>query len=115
MTVAQILGASLCADVDTIFKEVSITIATANQVRSIFEGARDKLQLTGRFVIMLVYPLSQMVTEVACSSWTIVFLDKIHHFTHSQQVSMPYHCTLSSFDTYLRISSSLSLNRVLCK
>jgi len=53
--------------VDTIFKEVSTTIATANQVRSIFEGARDKLQLTGRFVIMLVYPLSRMVTE--CCKW----------------------------------------------
>jgi len=64
-TVARILGASLCADVDTIFKEVSATIATANQVRSIFEEARDDLQLTG--------------------SRTIVFLDEIHRFTRSQQ------------------------------
>ena len=49
---------------DTIFKEVSATIASANQVRSIFEEARDELQLAGRFVIIIVYPLFWMVTEV---------------------------------------------------
>ncbi|KAH9969947.1 P-loop containing nucleoside triphosphate hydrolase protein [Russula compacta] len=50
---------------DASFKEVSATITTANEVRAIFEEARDELQLTGRR--------------------TIVFLDEIHRFTRPQQ------------------------------
>ena len=38
---------------NAISKEVSPTITTANEVRSIFEAARDELQLTGRFVTIL--------------------------------------------------------------
>ncbi|KAH9985467.1 DNA polymerase III, clamp loader complex, gamma/delta/delta subunit [Russula vinacea] len=58
-----------CAD--AISKEVSAAITTVNEVRSIFEEARDELRLTGRR--------------------TIVFLDEIHRFTRSQQdVFIPF-------------------------
>lgn len=50
---------------DATFKEVSATISTVNEVCSIFEEARDKLQSTGRR--------------------TIVFLDEIHRFSRSHQ------------------------------
>ncbi|KAF8491468.1 P-loop containing nucleoside triphosphate hydrolase protein [Russula emetica] len=55
----------LISRADVISKEVSATIASANQVRSIFQDARDELRLTGRR--------------------TIVFIDEIHRFTRSQQ------------------------------
>ena len=43
----------LISRADVISKEVSATIASTNQVRSIFQDARDELRLTGRFVIIL--------------------------------------------------------------
>jgi putative ATPase len=55
----------LISRADVISKEVSATMASANQVRSIFQDARDEQRLTGRR--------------------TIVFLDEIHRFTRSQQ------------------------------
>lgn len=70
-----------CAD--AISKEVSAAITTVNEVRSIFEEARDELRLTGRFVIIL-YP--RVVVVIMCCRRTIVFLDEIHRFTRSQQV-----------------------------
>jgi replication-associated recombination protein RarA len=50
-TMARLLGG--CAD--AVFREVSATIASAVEVRSIFEEARNELQLTGRFVVMNCY------------------------------------------------------------
>ncbi len=43
----------LISRADAVSREVSATITSANQVRSIFEDARDELRLTGRFVIIL--------------------------------------------------------------
>ncbi|KAI0029651.1 P-loop containing nucleoside triphosphate hydrolase protein [Vararia minispora EC-137] len=53
------------------FKELSATVVGINDVRPIFEEAKNLLQLTGRR--------------------TIIFLDEIHRFTRSQQdVFLPY-------------------------
>ena len=49
------LARVLISRANVISKEVSATIASANQVGSIFEDARDELRLTGRFVIILPY------------------------------------------------------------
>ncbi|KAI9507759.1 P-loop containing nucleoside triphosphate hydrolase protein [Russula earlei] len=66
-TIARVLGSRA----DTIFREVSATITTMNQVRSIFEEAGDEWRLSGRR--------------------TTVFLDEIHRFTRSQQdVFIPF-------------------------
>ena len=80
-TMARVLIS--CAD--AIPKEVSATITTVNEVRSIFEEARDELRLTGRFVIKLS-PSSEFVVVIVRCRRTIVFLDEIHRFTRSQQV-----------------------------
>ncbi len=45
----------LISGADAISKEVSATITRANQVRSIFEDAKDELRLTGRLVVILSY------------------------------------------------------------
>jgi replication-associated recombination protein RarA len=50
----------LASRADARFREVSATITTTDEVRSILEEARNELQLTGRFVISMLD-----VTEVA--------------------------------------------------
>ncbi|KAF9071056.1 P-loop containing nucleoside triphosphate hydrolase protein [Rhodocollybia butyracea] len=56
---------------DSIFKELSATIVGINEVRPIFEAAKNALQLTGRK--------------------TILFLDEVHRFNKSQQdIFLPY-------------------------
>lgn len=75
---------------DAIFTEVSATIASVDEVRSILKGARNNLQLTGRFVSMSRYLYGSYVP----SRRTILFLDEIHHFSRSQQVSLAYFSAL---------------------
>ncbi|KAN0138529.1 hypothetical protein V8E53_003517 [Lactarius tabidus] len=56
---------------NAIFKELSATIVGINDVRPIFDEAKNTLQLTG--------------------SRTIIFLDEIHRFTRSQQdIFLPF-------------------------
>ncbi|KAI0312572.1 hypothetical protein OF83DRAFT_1165933 [Amylostereum chailletii] len=65
------LARLLAARSDAAFKELSATIVGINDVRPIFEEAKNLLQLTGRR--------------------TIVFLDEIHRFTRSQQdIFLPF-------------------------
>ena len=90
----------LISRADAISKEVSPTTTTANEVRSIFEAARDELRLTGRFVIILSRSTELVVVIVGCRR-TIVFLDEIHRFTRSQQVfNAFYYSGFIFFDTY---------------
>ena len=110
------MARALISRADAISKEVSPTITTANEVRSIFEDARDELRLTGRFVIILS---TERVVVIACCRRTIVFLDEIHRFTRSQQVliSFCYRAFISSltFTSTFRTCLSHSLNMVLYK
>jgi len=46
-TIARLLASRT----DAIFREVSATITSANEVRSLFEEAKNELHLTGRFVV----------------------------------------------------------------
>jgi hypothetical protein len=86
----------LISRADVISKEVSATIASTNQVRSIFENARDELQLTGRFVIIRLRVRRLVV--ILCCRRTIVFLDEIHRFTRSQQVLDAFATVFIFFD-----------------
>ena len=86
----------LASRADATFREVSATIATANQVRAIFDEARDELQLTGRFVILhRGNAKNRVVLRSIFPRRTIVFLDEIHRFTRPQQVSTLYRSTCS--------------------
>ncbi|KAI0062929.1 P-loop containing nucleoside triphosphate hydrolase protein [Artomyces pyxidatus] len=65
------LARLLAKRTDAIFKELSATIVGINDVRPIFEEAKNTLQLTGRR--------------------TIIFLDEVHRFTKSQQdIFLPF-------------------------
>ncbi|TFY60522.1 hypothetical protein EVG20_g7383, partial [Dentipellis fragilis] len=59
------LARLLAKRTDAVYKELSATIAGINDVRPIFEEAKNTLQLTGRR--------------------TILFLDEVHRFTKPQQ------------------------------
>ncbi|EIN11291.1 P-loop containing nucleoside triphosphate hydrolase protein [Punctularia strigosozonata HHB-11173 SS5] len=65
------LARLLAKRTDAVFKELSATVVGINDVRAVFDEAKNVLQLTGRK--------------------TILFLDEIHRFTRSQQdIFLPY-------------------------
>ncbi|EIM83142.1 P-loop containing nucleoside triphosphate hydrolase protein [Stereum hirsutum FP-91666 SS1] len=65
------LARLLARNSNAVFKELSATIAGINDVRPIFDQAKNELRLTGRR--------------------TVIFLDEIHRFTKSQQdIFLPF-------------------------
>ncbi|THH17729.1 hypothetical protein EW146_g3145 [Bondarzewia mesenterica] len=69
-TLARLLAKST----DAVFKELSATVVGINDVRPIFDEAKNTLRLTGRYLRR-----------------TIIFLDEIHRFTKSQQdIFLPF-------------------------
>jgi hypothetical protein len=91
-TMARLLGG--CAD--AVFKEVSATIASAVEVRSIFEEARNELQLTGRFVIMSIINtavLIYLLGEQLCFSMKFiasVVRSRFFHLTSSLHLFLTF-------------------------
>jgi len=81
-TLARLLAKSC----DAAFKELSATDSGINQLREVFEEARNLRKLTRRSVHYL--HISQQSNPWMYRK-TIIFFDEIHRFNKAQQVSDP--------------------------
>ena len=106
-TLARLLAKSC----DAAFKELSATDSGINQLREVFEEARNLRKLTRRSAHYL--HISQW-SDPWMYRKTIIFFDEIHRFNKAQQVSEPiYAVALSLLKRYFcqRTYSSHTSNK----